>query len=233
MGHLPFARWLIKAHRPSSLVELGVFSGASFLTFCHTADELGIGTKCIGVDTWKGDDHAGFYDEEVYKRLSKYVDRHYPRNAKLLRITFDEATDRVANGSVDLLHIDGLHTYEAVRHDFETWRPKMSKQGLVLFHDISVRERGFGVYRLWEELSRSFPSFAFEHAYGLGIIGVGHEFPEAIKQLFLASDKPELTEEIRRHFEGQFDSQSIGPKPVPLSRRLVEYLRRWTFAKGK
>jgi hypothetical protein len=91
----------------------------------------------------------------------------------MVRATFAVAAEQFAAGSIDLLHIDGLHTYEAVKGDYETWRPKMSRQCVVLFHDIAVQGGDFGVHRLWAELRQAFPSFTFDHSFGLGVLAVG------------------------------------------------------------
>ena len=64
--HIPFAFWLIEAHRPQTFVELGTHQGASYSAFCQAVDRLGLDMHCFAVDTWKGDEHAGFYDEGVF-----------------------------------------------------------------------------------------------------------------------------------------------------------------------
>ena len=101
-----------------------------------------------------------------------------------MQSTFDAAVDQFADGSIDLLHIDGRHFYEDVEHDFETWRPKLSDRAVVLFHDINVRERSFGVARLWDEMRVGAPSFTFHHGHGLGVLAAGKSIAPGMKAFF-------------------------------------------------
>jgi len=143
---------------------------------------------CYGVDHWKGDNHAEFYDESVYSSLSDYQNDNYSPFSKLLRMNFDDAAYGFEDNSIDLLHIDGLHTYDAVKHDFEIWLPKLSKNSVVLFHDTQVKEKDFGVWKLWEELSKQYPSIEFLHSYGLGVLKTG----DHLKHLLFTLNNKEL-----------------------------------------
>ena len=182
-GHVPFAHWLIGATHPRILVELGTHWGVSYAAFCQAIEAEGTGSRCFAVDTWQGDEHAGHYPEEVFQDVQRYNQARFSTFSQLLRCTFDEAVGMFADGSVDVLHIDGLHTYDAVRHDFENWLPKLSSRAVVLFHDTNERQRDFGVWRLWTELAAKWPAFEFVHGHGLGVLCVGTEAPEAIRSL--------------------------------------------------
>jgi len=172
-GHIPFAFFLIETLRPKVFVELGVHAGTSYFAFCQAVKKTGCATKCFGVDSWQGDKHAGYYDEKIYKDVFNYNRKHYGQFSFLLKQYFDDALTAFEDRSIDLLHIDGFHTYEAVSHDFESWLPKMSKRGVVLFHDTVVTDEDFGVWKLWEAIKNKYPSFNFTHSYGLGVLAVG------------------------------------------------------------
>ena len=117
-GHTPFGMFLISALRPKIFVELGTYRGVSYCAVCQAVAEVGAETKCFAVDSWEGDAHAGKLRSNVFEKLRSHHDVKYGEFSKLLRLTFDDALKRFEDGSIDLLHIDGLHTYEAVRHDF-------------------------------------------------------------------------------------------------------------------
>lgn len=182
-GHVPFAHWLVSTLRPRLVVELGTYAGVSYAAFCNAVLRNGLETQCFAVDTWQGDAHAGACPEAVFEELASFNARHFAGFSTLLRRRFDDAVAEFADGSIDLLHIDGFHSYEAVHHDFETWRPKLSPRAVVLFHDVAVRERGFGVWRFWDEITQGREHVTFLHAFGLGVLAVGPDIPEAIARL--------------------------------------------------
>lgn len=214
LDHGAFAFWLIEAHRPRTFVELGTHGGYSYFAMCQAVKALELPTRCYAVDTWQGDEHAGFYGEDIYRRVHDHNERHYAPFSRLVRATFAEALAHFSDGSIDLLHIDGRHFYEDVKEDYESWRPKLSDRAVVIFHDINVRERNFGVFKLWEELKTQFPSFDFMHGHGLGVIGYGKHLSPEINALLAAGKDPQALIDIRQAygrlgaaFKLQFEAQ--------------------------
>lgn len=198
-GHIPFAFAIIQLARPRVLVELGTHKGDSFCAFCQAIQKLGLKCSSFAVDTWEGDEHSGFYGSEVLEELRSYHDPRYGEFSTLLKASFDLALCRFQDHSIDLLHIDGLHSYEAVKHDFESWLPKMSSCGIILFHDTHVKSNGFGVWKLWEKLKNEYPSFEFSHSNGLGILGVGADLPSRVSGFFQLD--PQISGTISLIFE--------------------------------
>ena len=200
LEHAPFGFWLIESLRPRLLVELGTHGGYSYFAFCQAVQRLGLDTRCYAVDTWTGDEHAGIYGEEVYERVWGRNETLYAAFSTLIRSTFDAALSHFHDATIDLLHIDGRHFYEDVKHDFENWRPKLSERSVIVFHDTNVRDRGFGVFKLWQELRDQYPHFEFVHGHGLGVLGIGSETPAAMRALFAMTADAGATEMIRNAY---------------------------------
>lgn len=187
IGHGPFAFWLVENLKPSVLVELGTYLGYSYFCFCQQVAKQGLATQCTAIDLWGGDEHSGFYGEEIFNTVKRINDQNYGAFSRLMRSTFVEAAGSFEDGSIDLLHIDGRHRYEDVKEDFETWLPKLSDRAVVLFHDTQVEKDDFGVFRYWPEVTAAYPNFEFTHEHGLGVLGVGKNLPPSLKALFNAS----------------------------------------------
>lgn len=170
IGHIPFAYWLTAHLKPKRFVELGTHGGGSYFAFCESVKKNKLATQCFAIDTWQGDPHLT-YGEDVFNGVNAYNKLKYSEFSKLLRMTFDEACEEFEEQSIDILHIDGTHTYEAVKNDFQRWHPKIVNGGVILFHDTQVKENDFGVFKLWDEIKSNSPEncYEFTHSYGLGI----------------------------------------------------------------
>ena len=215
IGHIPFAFELVGRLRPSIVVELGTYSGSSFAAFCQAAEACGSDTKCYGVDLWAGDIHMGKFDEELYVEIASYMSNTYPGIATLLRKDFNVAAADFEDKSIDLLHIDGTHTFEAVSNDFHTWFGKLSDRAVVLFHDVNVNIENtgpasvhFGVRRFFDSIKQDYPHFEFAHCWGLGVLVVGARAPAEVMELVGQSMTPEFNDYfeqkgavVSKHFE--------------------------------
>ena len=180
-GHYSFAYDLTRNTKPKIIVELGTHKGNSIFSMAQAVKDGELNTTLYPIDTWQGDSQAGFYGEEIYNDFID-ISKQYYKEVELIpfKMLFDEAIKKFKDNSIDILHIDGLHTYEAVNHDFETWLPKVKKNtGVIMLHDVCETKDDFGVYKLWDELQDKYNTITFEHYHGLGVIFLG--------------DKPNLT----------------------------------------
>jgi glycosyltransferase involved in cell wall biosynthesis len=221
--HVPFAFWLVDVLRPRRIVDLGTHNGVSYSAMCQAVKTLGLVTSCFAIDSWKGDEYGGSYGEHVYPDFANFHDRRYSVFSRLVRSTFDEAWRDFEDGSIDLLHVDGLHTYEVVRYEYQSWLPKLSPNAVVLFHDTNILERGFGVFRLWNEITAGKPRFSFLHGHGLGALGLGQDYPDALDVLFGGDEDSRLVSSIRETFEAlgrsvEALSQRSSVNQIPLER---------------
>lgn len=180
IGHQLFAYDLIINRQPKTIVELGTHQGTSIFSFCQAIKDSNWPAEIYAIDTWQGDINCGNYGEEILASVKKTIADYYgDLKINLLQMAFDEAVMQFTTKSIDLLHIDGCHSYEAVKNDFNKWHDKLADNGIILFHDIMVDEPNYGVYRLWQELKEKFATLEFQHSYGLGVLFMNPEMAEA------------------------------------------------------
>lgn len=168
-SYLPFMMFLIEYLRPKVFVELGAEDGASYCACCQIIKTLNLTTHCYGFYALEQDDKPG---AQVFTELKQYHDSLYQRFSKLTRMTFDAALMDFENGTIDLLYIRAARSYEAVKHLYHDWLPKMSDQGSIIFHHTMNCQLSDGVGRLWQEIKSVLPHFELPYENGLGIISV-------------------------------------------------------------
>jgi len=181
-GHRGFAEWLVQKLNPQVIVDLGTDWG--FSAFSFAIPRIG---KVYTVDNFTGDSFVGDkYGEEKYnyvvnKRKKLLLEDH----VEIIKGDFTEVS-KTWNKQIDILHIDGDHTYEAVKNDFETWSQFVSENGVILFHDTCVEEYNenskYGVKKFFEEID--LPKVNFTHTFGLGVVSKNKDLIEFIQNNF-------------------------------------------------
>ena len=170
--HAPFAHWLVRRILPCTIVDLGVDFGFSTFTFATT----GIGFV-FGIDAFEGDAHAGARDTERIVR-EKQMELELT-NSTTGRGRFDEVAAAWST-PIDLLHIDGYHSMEAAKNDYDTWTKFLKPKGVILMHDTCVDS--YGVKDFFRTID--LPKVNFGHCYGLGVVSRDEKLIEEIRSTF-------------------------------------------------
>jgi len=177
-GHRNFAEWLVTQYQHPSIVELGVDYGYSTFVFANALMNNQSSGKIYGIDLFQGDDHAGFRD--TYSDVIKNIEVNKLSNIEIIKGEFTDQSMKWKT-PIDILHIDGLHTYEAVKNDFTNWSKYVKSDGIVIFHDVCIPY--FTVNKFFRELGNGYKLY-FTHSAGLGIWTKNKELRDNILKSF-------------------------------------------------
>jgi hypothetical protein len=186
--HVPFAYWLLERIKPNSFLEMGVHNGISYFAFCEAIRQQNLETKCIAIDHWAGDSQAGFFSDFIFEN---FVKKHelYKDFSSYHKNSFEKSMATIDDDSIELVHIDGFHSYAAVQKDFNLALKKIDKtKGIILMHDINEYQISFGVNKFWREIKSKFKTFEFNHGHGLGVVFVGTSIQPTILNLLDEKD---------------------------------------------
>jgi hypothetical protein len=178
--HIKFAQWIVKRKNPKVIVDLGV--DYAYSTFSFSLPKIG---KVYGIDSFEGDIHAGLKNEknssDAYKFVQDKKIEYGFDHLEFIKGYFDDVSKNWIE-NIDILHIDGLHTYESVSNDFITWGKFVNDDGIILMHDTKVYHGSFGVYKFFDELD--YPKINFTVSHGLGVVAKNCDIINEIKTNF-------------------------------------------------
>lgn len=174
-GHRTFAGWLINRVQPKIVVDLGVDYGYSLFSF----SEHNIGTV-YGIDSFEGDEHAGHHGD-AYDTVIRVIEENQYKNIDVIKGYFDDVV-KTWDKPIDILHIDGLHTYEAAMNDYQKWSPFLTEDGVILMHDVVSFE---GVRKVYEEIPMH--KMFFTHSAGLGVLSKSESLINEVRNLNVRS----------------------------------------------
>jgi len=164
----------VRELNPSRVLEIGTATGGTLYLWTRLAQP---DATIVSVDLPGGNFGGG------YSRLRTPVYRRFARPKQklfLLRADSHEGgtlaeVERLFQGSpIDLLFIDGDHTYEGVKQDWEMYSPLVREGGLVVFHDVAGNYGDTQVKRHWDSIKDAFPHFEYmvhpRGHYGIGVL---------------------------------------------------------------
>jgi predicted O-methyltransferase YrrM len=161
--------------KPTNIVEIGTARGGTLFLLSCVANpaarivsiDLPAGLYGGGYPTWKG----YLYRKLMGKRQRLHLIRGNSHDDDIIRKAVD-----IFNGEpIDLLFIDGDHSYCGAKSDFLRYRTHVREGGWIVFHDIlhNIHDKDITVAPLWREVVGKYQSTEIVESYDQGQFGLG------------------------------------------------------------
>ena len=168
---------ILARRKPKFILEIGTANGGTLFLWTRIADE---NAKIISIDLPGGPFGGGYPESKtaLYRSFARYNQKIYLIRKDSHDIsTFHTVKSILKNNNLDFLFIDGDHTYEGVKKDFEMYSKLVRKGGIIALHDIvhgSPEDVG-EVPKFWEEVKNNFNNCYKEIVknWSQGLCGIG------------------------------------------------------------
>ncbi|HUS51536.1 MAG TPA: CmcI family methyltransferase, partial [Candidatus Paceibacterota bacterium] len=203
---------ILSQNNPKNILEIGTANGGTLFLLCKIAPE---NAKIISIDlpegafggkmypNWK----IPFYETFASKNQKIYLLRSNSHDEQ----TKTKCKEILENELLDFLLIDGDHTYEGVKTDFEMYIPFVREGGIIAFHDVShgPKENVGGVGKFWSEIKEKYNGIEIidntnSEGYGIGLILISKEKNveknQQILQIIYKNQKRIITE-LQNHLK--------------------------------
>jgi predicted O-methyltransferase YrrM len=149
---------ILQASPPRRSLEIGTNYGGTLLMLCTLSPP---GARIISIDLPGGRFGGGYPVRKIplYKRFPRSGQRLHLIRADSHAAKTKQRVLRILSGEpLDYLFLDGDHSYDGVRRDFEMYAPLVSSGGIVAFHDIVVHqpETRCEVKKFWNEIKQRY-----------------------------------------------------------------------------
>jgi predicted O-methyltransferase YrrM len=162
---------LLRRARVARVMEIGTLWGGTFYAHCAVADTSG---QLISIDSQPGD---------RWKAMAARLERFARGRQVITCIHGDSHSDTAARQvdhalkgrSLDVLFLDGDHSLDGVKRDFDMYSPLVRPGGIVALHDIDGDvPAGTGIPAFWRSLGDRFRTVAFiDRRHGPRGLGIG------------------------------------------------------------
>lgn len=169
---------IFKNLKPKIILEIGTYIGGTLFCFCKLAPDdatiISIDLPFLG-NKKKADSYITNTFQYFIKPNQKL---HLIRENSQSIETVQKLEEILQGRKIDFVFIDGDHSYEAVKKDFELYSKFINKNGIIAFHDVSLlgaHSEGSG--RFWSELKMNKNSYNYkdyeEIIMALSTTGIG------------------------------------------------------------